>query len=146
MADFLTPTDRSVRMAAIKGRGNQSTEMAIAKLFRASGITGWRRHAKVFGRPDFAFRRVRLALFVDGCFWHGCPKHYKAPVGNAGFWSTKISGNRARDQFVTKELRKRGWNVLRVWEHDVKKTANHTLLVTRVTEALANAAQTIRNR
>src|SRR4051812_45718315 len=98
MADFLTLRERSVRMAAIKGRGNRSTEGALATLFRVSGISGWRRHVRVFGRPDFVFRAVRLALFVDGCFWHGCPVHFKNPVSNGAFWKIKISRNQARDR------------------------------------------------
>lgn len=141
MADFLTQKGRSLRMGAIKGRGNQSTEVALARLFRVSGISGWRKHKKILGKPDFVFPEIRLALFVDGCFWHGCAKHFTPPVGNAEFWSSKILANRARDKFVTKELRKRGWRVLRIWEHDLKRKQNHSRLLHRINEALSCAAQ-----
>lgn len=128
-------------MAAIKGKGNHSTEVALARLFRAQGITGWRRNAKVFGRPDFVFLASRMALFVDGCFWHGCPVHFVKPVGNAEFWETKISRNQARDRLVNLELRKRGWTVLRIWEHSVKVKAGHKQLLAKVKGSLARSAQ-----
>jgi DNA mismatch endonuclease (patch repair protein) len=94
------------------------------ELFRQHGITGWRRNQKVFGKPDFIFRQARLALFVDGCFWHGCGRHCKIPVGNRAFWEKKFAANKARDRRVNRELRKLGWRVLRVWEHDLAKWEN----------------------
>jgi DNA mismatch endonuclease (patch repair protein) len=108
-------------MSKIRGRGNKDTELALMKLFRQHGITGWRRHQKVFGKPDFIFKQVRLALFVDGCFWHGCPKHCKIPAGNRAFWKKKFAANKARDGRVNRELRKLGWRVVRIWEHDLAK-------------------------
>ena len=69
------------------------------------------------GRPDFVFPRQRLAVFVDGCFWHGCPTHATWPKQNAKFWRTKIPGNQRRDRAVSRLLRKKGWRVLRIWEH-----------------------------
>lgn len=107
---------RSQLMARIRSRGNKKTEVAMVALLRANGITGWRRHQSLPGRPDFIFRRERVALFVDGCFWHGCPRHYKAPGTRSGFWQTKVQTNRTRDVCVTRELRALGWKVLRVWE------------------------------
>jgi DNA mismatch endonuclease (patch repair protein) len=94
------------------------------KLFRQHGITGWRRNQKVFGKPDFIFRKIRLALFVDGCFWHCCRKHCKIPAGNRAFWVKKFAANKARDLRVNRELRKLGWQVVRVWEHDIAKWKN----------------------
>ncbi|MBL7981286.1 MAG: hypothetical protein JNL52_05690 [Flavobacteriales bacterium] len=78
---------------------------ALVKLFRAHGITVWRRHYAIEGKPDFAFPKQKLVLFVDGCFWHGCPKHATQPKGNAVFWSTKLAANKARDRKVNRELR-----------------------------------------
>ena len=121
MADFLTKPQRSALMSAIKGKGNKDTELALVKLFRCHGITGWRRGQDVFGRPDFLFRRNRLALFVDGCFWHGCPRCYRRPKSNRKFWDNKIARNRERDRRVSRELRKLGWRVIRIWEHDLAK-------------------------
>ena len=119
MADVFTKTKRSEVMSRIRGRGNKDTELALMKLFRQHGITGWRRHQKVFGRPDFLFRRNRLAIFVDGCFWHGCPRHCKIPAGNRVFWQKKFTANKARDRLVNQTLRSKGWHVMRIWEHDL---------------------------
>jgi DNA mismatch endonuclease (patch repair protein) len=68
-------------------------------------------------RPDFVFPKEKLAVFVDGCFWHGCPKHATWPKNNADFWRKKIEGNRARDRLQNRLLRAKGWRVLRIWEH-----------------------------
>lgn len=107
---------RSQLMARIRSRGNKKTEVALLALFRAHRITGWRRHQPLPGRPDFVFPRERVAVFVDGCFWHGCPRHYKAPGTRSEFWQGKVTTNRARDLRVTRALRAAGWRVVRVWE------------------------------
>lgn len=119
--DVFTKAKRSEVMSKIRGKGNKATEIALAKLFRANGITGWRRHYPIAGRPDFAFPTHKLAVFVDGCFWHGCPKHGAQPKGNRKFWTEKLKSNITRDRRVNKELRARGWRVVRVWEHDLRK-------------------------
>ena len=114
-------------MSRIRGHGNKDTELALAKHFRAHGITGWRRRQRLFGKPDFAFRRERVVIFVDGCFWHRCPKHSNLPVNNRPFWEKKLSANTLRDRIVTKTLRKQGWRVLRLWEHDLSKNADRSV-------------------
>jgi DNA mismatch endonuclease (patch repair protein) len=96
-------------MARIRSRGNKDTELALAKLFRRLGITGWRRNQKVTGKPDFIFPQLRVAIFVDGCFWHGCPKHATKPRNHADFWRKKLAANKARDRLVTHTLRRDGW-------------------------------------
>ena len=121
MADVFSKKKRSEVMSRIKGKGNRTTEMRVVALFREYGITGWRRHLNLPGKPDFAFRREKVAIFVDGCFWHGCPRCYKAPKGNAKFWEDKIEGNRRRDRRVDRQLRQRGWSVARVWECSLRK-------------------------
>jgi DNA mismatch endonuclease (patch repair protein) len=121
MPDVFTKAKRSEVMSRIRGRGNKETELALAKFFRAARITGWRRHQKMFGQPDFLFRRQRVAIFVDGCFWHGCPHHSNMPVNNRAFWEKKLSGNKDRDRLVTRTLRKDGWRVLRIWEHELRR-------------------------
>jgi DNA mismatch endonuclease (patch repair protein) len=120
MPDVFTPEKRSEVMSRIRSHGNKDTELALAALMRAAGITGWRRRQKLPGRPDFVFRRERVCVFVDGCFWHGCPAHYRRPKSNRAFWDAKIARNRARDRKVSRELRAAGWSVLRVWEHSLK--------------------------
>lgn len=134
-------------MSAIRSRGNAATELRLIALFRAHGITGWRRGAslqwKVGGlklkkfrvKPDFVFRSHRLAVFVDGCFWHGCPLHATSPKTNADFWRKKIATNRTRDRLVSRTLRSGGWRGLRIWEHELKRR-NEMRLVRRIHRAL----------
>lgn len=131
MTDVFSPKKRSDVMSRIRSRGNKDTELALVKIFRREKITGWRRHLEIRiaqpgkkptafrVRPDFVFREVRLAVFVDGCFWHGCPKHSSKPKNNAEFWEKKLEGNRARDRLVNRVLRRDGWKVLRIWEHEL---------------------------
>ena len=108
-------------MSRIRGRGNKDTELALIQLFRQHQITGWRRHRPVFGKPDFVFPAARVAVFVDGCFWHRCPKHATFPATRRAFWLKKLNANRTRDRRVNRELRRSGWSVIRIWEHDLKK-------------------------
>ncbi len=132
----------------IRSRGNRDTELRLITIMRADGITGWRRGAslqcKVEGltlkkfrvKPDFVFRTHRLAVFVDGCFWHGCPLHATQPKTNAAFWRKKISANRTRDRLVSRTVRARGWRVLRIWEHELT-CKNEPRLLARLNRALA---------
>jgi DNA mismatch endonuclease, patch repair protein len=92
-------------MGAIRSRGNKDTELKLASVLRAARITGWRRHQPLPGHPDFVFRRERLAVFVDGCFWHGCPKHGRQPGTNIAYWAQKLTRNKARDLSVSRALR-----------------------------------------
>ncbi len=103
-------------MSHIRSRGNRDTELRLIALMRKHGITGWRLNARVFGKPDFVFRCERVAVFVDGCFWHGCPRHATMPANKRAFWKAKLARNSARDREVTRTLRAAGWRVVRVWE------------------------------
>src|SRR5579871_1471893 len=104
-------------MPAIRSRGNRETELALIEIFRVYRIKGLRRRHPLHGRPDFVFVRERLAVFVDGCFWHGCPYHGHNPQSNRSYWIPKLQRNKERDRAVTKHLRKSGWRVLRIWAH-----------------------------
>jgi DNA mismatch endonuclease (patch repair protein) len=86
-------------------------------------------------RPDFVFHKIKLAVFVDGCFWHGCPKHATKPRSNAAFWRKKFAANKARDRLVGQTLRKAGWRVLRIWEHELARR-NRTRLLRRIRSML----------
>lgn len=119
MADIYSKAKRSHIMSRVRARGNRKTELALVNLLRQHGIIGWRRHLKLFGNPDFVFREQRLAIFVDGCFWHGCPKHASHPATNRVFWKKKLLHNKDRDRLVTRTLKKRGWHVLRIWQHEL---------------------------
>jgi len=107
-------------MAAVRSKGNRETELKLAGILRAHGIKGWRRHQPVPGKPDFVFRKARIAVFVDGCFWHGCRWHCRIPQTNRAYWQRKIAKNTRRDLATTRGLRRAGWRVLRVWEHSLK--------------------------
>ncbi len=121
-------------MAAIRSRGNKATELKLAAIFRAAHIKGWRRHLPLPGRPDFVFRAARLAIFVDGCFWHGCPRHGRNPGTNTGYWLPKLARNKMRDKEITSGLRKAGWMVMRFWEHQLQ---NPKAVAAKISRALA---------
>lgn len=123
MADKVSRQERSRIMARVRGRGNASTELKVVGLFREHKITGWRRHFPLSGTPDFVFPKDKVACFVDGCFWHGCPAHLRMPASNVAYWQGKIARNMERDARVSKELRASGWRVLRVWECQLKSPA-----------------------
>lgn len=108
-------------MARIRGAGNQNTELRLIQIFRAERISGWRRGSTLPGKPDFVFSKLKTAVFVDGCFWHGCPKHGTQPKNRAAFWLAKLTGNKARDRRVNRALRARGWKVIRIWEHELSR-------------------------
>ena len=106
--------------------GNRSTdtgpELSLRRELRALGLTGYRLRWPVPGTPrrsiDVAFVGARLAAFVDGCFWHGCPEHRSEPVGNSDYWSAKLARNAERDAETTALLEAAGWTVLRFWSHE----------------------------
>lgn len=110
---------RSQIMASVRSSGNKSTELKFISIMKVHSITGWRRHYHVYGNPDFVFPNKHIAIFIDGCFWHGCPKHCRMPASRIQYWENKIFGNAKRDRHVTRELKKRGWTVVRFWEHDL---------------------------
>jgi DNA mismatch endonuclease Vsr len=119
MADVFTKQKRSEVMAAIRSRGNRDTELKFVAIMRRHGITGWRSHRPLPGRPDFVFPGARLAVFVDGCFWHGCPKHCRMPRTNLPYWQRKIVRNQERDRATNRIMRRLGWRVMRIWEHSL---------------------------
>jgi len=122
MADVFTKAKRSQVMARIRSRGNIRTELAMVAMLRANRIWGWRRHVRITGRPDFVFREPRVALFVDGCFWHSCTRCHLKPADNREFWRKKLGANRKRDRNVNRALRAKGWTVLRIWEHEMRNS------------------------
>jgi DNA mismatch endonuclease (patch repair protein) len=134
MPDVFTKAKRSEVMSRIRSRGNKATEIALAKFFQRNKITGWRRHQPVFGKPDFVFPKFKLAVFVDGCFWHRCPKHGTQPAGNRSFWKKKFARNQSRDRLVNQTLRRAGWRVLRIWEHELARK-NELRLLRRIQRA-----------
>ena len=149
MADVFSKKKRSEVMSLIRGRGNKATEVALANFFRKNKITGWRKQievriqksgVRIFKvRPDFVFQKYRLAVFVDGCFWHGCPQHGTQPAGNRSFWKRKFARNQTRDRLVTRTLRQSGWRVLRIWEHALRRIAADKRIESRLLHRLHRA-------
>lgn len=120
--DNVSPSVRSAIMSKVRSKGNRSTERRLRALLIGAGIKGWRTNAKeITGTPDFVFEKKRLAIFVDGCFWHGCPKCYRRPKSKRKFWDTKVAENQARDQRVNRKLKKDGWDVFRLFECEIRE-------------------------
>jgi DNA mismatch endonuclease (patch repair protein) len=135
------PIARSRMMSSIRGWNNRSTELRLRMALVSAGISGWTLHARsVIGRPDFLFETRRVIVFVDGCFWHGCPKCRHAIRTRRIFWETKIELNRKRDRRTTKILSSNGYRVLRFWEHEVSCTPS--ICVQRITALLGAANDT----
>jgi len=128
MSDIYTLQKRSELMSRVRGAGNRSTELRLIAIFRASSTTGWRRKQPLPGRPDFVFRREKVVVFVDGCFWHGCSKHGTWPATNRLFWRKKLKDNMARDRRVNLLLQNNGWRVVRLWQHDLSKQKEQSLV------------------
>jgi DNA mismatch endonuclease (patch repair protein) len=135
MTDTYSKQVRSRVMRSVKGRGNKSTELKAVRLFREHEITGWRRHLPLSGKPDFAFPKSRVAVFIDGCFWHGHNCRNLTPAQNSDYWQAKIARNVSRDARVTKELEAKGWRVLRVWECALKYPAQ---FIAQVSELISS--------
>jgi DNA mismatch endonuclease (patch repair protein) len=116
MADMFEPAERSRIMGRIRSNGNYSTEVRFIRMMRHYGIAGWRRRSKLPGRPDFIFTKRKVAVFIDGDFWHGNPRTFRLPKSNCEYWEKKILGNRERDKEINRQLKRFGWRVLRIWE------------------------------
>lgn len=127
MSDSVDKEKRSEVMRAVKSKGNKSTELKLIALFKENGITGWRRGYPVKGHPDFVFLDKKVAIFVDGCLWHGHSCRH-LPKSNVDFWQKKIKGNMKHDRQITELFEKRGWRVLRIWECELRKTNLPTTL------------------
>ncbi|PTY01670.1 very short patch repair endonuclease [Verrucomicrobia bacterium LW23] len=133
--DTISSAERSALMSRVRSRKNRSTELKLATLFRAAGIKGWRRHYPIIGKPDFVFRSRKIAIFVDGDFWHGNPDNLRIPKSRVDFWMAKIDKNRIRDSVVNSTLKERGWTVIRIWESTLQKFPDEC--IKRVTSVLS---------
>jgi DNA mismatch endonuclease, patch repair protein len=125
MADNHTPEQRSANMARIRSSGTTPEERLYATVRTALGPR-WRIDRNVTamaGRPDLVVPSLRLVIFADGCFFHSCPTHYRAPLSNSDYWLPKIARNVERDRLQQSALEADGWTVWRVWEHDLTKKA-----------------------
>jgi len=123
MPDVHTKQQRSYNMSRIRGRDTKP-ELKLRKLLYSKGIRGYRISAKLPGKPDIAFTKYRLAVFIDGCYWHMCPECFQVPQTNRDFWLKKLGDNVKRDKRVNRLLKDDGWAVIRFWEHEIKKDIN----------------------
>lgn len=144
MGDWLSPEQRSRNMSAIRASGTKP-EVALGRAIKTA--LPRRRivsKADLPGRPDFFLPAIRMAVFADGCFWHGCPAHGRRPADNADYWVPKLKRNRRRDRLVTQDLRELGVVVVRVWEHDLKRDVGP--VVSRLRRTGSRAAGTVGSR
>lgn len=121
MADIFDSKKRSDIMSKVRSKNNKSTELKLIQIFQENNIKGWRRNYPVKGHPDFVFLDKKIAIFVDGCFWHGHDCRNTRPSDNAEYWNKKRERNMKHDKEVTALFEQRGWNVIRIWECELKK-------------------------
>jgi DNA mismatch endonuclease (patch repair protein) len=130
---------RSRMMSAIRGKNTRSTERALRSALMRAGIKGWRLHPDhVLGKPDLYFPKHRIAIFVDGCFWHFCPKCGHIPKTRQAFWKAKIERNKRRDQRIKRFLTRTGINVIRIWEHELGSETKIVRVITKITAKLSS--------
>lgn len=128
---------RSRTMSAIRGKGNKSTELALRMALVRAKVSGWKMHpTHLKGKPDFFFPRQKIAVFVDGCFWHSCPVCGHTPSTRKRFWGAKLRRNRERDLATVVSLEGAGITVLRIWEHELKSTTGKNQTAKKVKAAL----------
>jgi DNA mismatch endonuclease (patch repair protein) len=138
MTDVLTEEQRKYNMSRIRGK-DTSPELKIRKKLYSQGLRGYRVHYQLPGRPDITFTRYRIAVFIDGCYWHKCPECFTEPQTRREFWMNKINRNVERDKEINLLLESDGWHVLRFWEHQVRKDAQS------VVDMIYNAIQIKKN-
>ena len=126
MTDIFDKQKRSEIMSKVKSR-NTSPELKLRKALFKEGLRGYRVNPKLPGSPDIVFTKLKIAIFVDGCFWHGCPKCYSLPKENVEYWREKLDKNRKRDVKVNQLLVEEGWEVIRFWEHEITKNLDEVI-------------------
>jgi DNA mismatch endonuclease (patch repair protein) len=134
MTDVLTPAQRQLNMSRIRAK-NTGPEVKLRKMLFAERIRGYRIHHNLPGKPDIVFTKKKIAIFIDGCFWHKCPLCFQEPETRKEFWMKKIQSNVDRDKKVSAQLESEGWTIIRIWEHEVRKKPEDA--VKRISEALA---------
>ena len=132
MADVLTRDQRRYCMSRIRGKDTKP-ELRLRKFLWTLGYH-YRLKSRLPGKPDLVFSGSRVVIFVDGCFWHGCPMHRVYPKTNSDFWEKKLKRTIEIDQQVNEQLTKQGWKVLRFWEHEVERNLEECIM--RVISAL----------
>lgn len=147
MADNLTPEVRRKTMQAVKGKRTR-LEKRLFSMLAGMGLRGWTQNVDaVIGKPDVAFLSKRVAVFIDGCFWHGCPHcHRKLPQTNRKYWKRKIERNIALAKSTNRRLRADGWVVIRIWEHQMKRVAEAEKIRATIRRSLGENAKRVNNQ
>lgn len=135
MADVFSKEKRSAIMSKVRSKQNRSTELRFIALLQQENIHGWARNYPVKGHPDFVFMRRHIAVFIDGCFWHGHNCRNTIPANNKDYWDQKRARNIRHDSEVTEMFQKRGWTVVRIWECELRKKSQNVALE-KIKEAL----------
>jgi DNA mismatch endonuclease (patch repair protein) len=138
MTDVLTQEQRKLNMSRIRGK-NTGPEIKLRKMLWSQGIRGYRIHYNLPGKPDIVFTKKKIAIFIDGCFWHKCPACFQEPETRKEFWMKKIQSNVDRDKKVNEQLKADGWTILRFWEHDVRK--NPDTIVKKISETIEKSCE-----
>lgn len=121
--DKVSKEKRSEIMRRVRS-SDSVIEFELRALLRSHGLRYRKNVAKLFGKPDIVFKKTKLVVFVDSCFWHGCKRHGRIPSSNRTYWEQKIHRNRLRDTAVNRYYKKSGWSIFRVWEHDLRAAPN----------------------
>ncbi|OOC58737.1 very short patch repair endonuclease [Paenibacillus ihbetae] len=124
MTDIVSKKTRSKMMSSV--RSSSKLEDRICSDLWNAGFRFRRNVKKLFGKPDIAIQKYKIVIFIDSCFWHYCDIHGQIPQQNSDFWTSKLSRNKERDHEVTQYYKERGWNILRIWEHDLKQNYSST--------------------
>lgn len=126
MPDKISKELRSRNMRAIKSKGTKLEEKVTKGLW-SKGFRFRKNVKDLYGKPDLAIKKYKIAIFLDSCFWHCCPQHGNLPKTNKEFWENKLNRNVQRDRLVTNYYIERNWHILRIWEHEVKADADHAV-------------------
>jgi DNA mismatch endonuclease (patch repair protein) len=135
MSDTFSKEVRSKIMSKVR---SNNTKLELLFKEKLKGLC-LRYQPKMYGKPDFALKKLKLAIFIDSCFWHKCPSHFREPKSNQLYWKPKIDRNVERAKEVNKKLRNNGWKVIRFWEHEINKNSG------RCAEKVTKAYQERRN-
>lgn len=138
MTDNLTEEQRKKNMRLIRSKGTKLEERIAQELWKR-GIRLRRNVSSLYGKPDFAVKKYKIVIFIDSCFWHGCPLHFIAPKSNQEYWKQKVQKNILRDLEITHYYKSQHWNLLRVWEHQINDDLTST--ITLITEFITHAKE-----
>lgn len=135
MVDNVSKEIRSKTMRSVKSKFTKIDNDFVCKLKRNK--VEFKRYAiKLYGKPDIVIKKHKIVIFIDSCFWHGCPYHHRRPKSNRKYWNQKIARNKTRDKNVNMYYRNSGWTVIRFWEHSINKNIDKCIdKVLRITSA-----------